>query len=187
MRTLACIGSKIVRRPGTGDFTVLAMSGTAQALTRSQPGQRELDLQVEGKLGVRVTFSVTGKISYTAVQGPHSILWKEPAAQVAPLTAKVHAYNKGRCTGSAKLRKISMGQFWTGYSCSFNPSLSASAPWGVGIGGWPSCWVIASEPDSAATRTGRARYSTSSIPALGSRRRPHGLPPRPTTLLWRVS
>jgi len=32
-----------------------------------------------------------------------------------------------------------MGQFWTGYSCSFNPSLSASAPWGVSVGGWPSC------------------------------------------------
>ena len=111
--------------------TVLAMSGTAQALTRSQPVNVSWTFKSK-ELGVCVTFSVTGKISYTAVQGPHSILWKDQQLKSPTLTAKVHAYNKGRCTGSAKLRKISMGQFWTGYSCSFNPSLSASAPWGVG-------------------------------------------------------
>jgi hypothetical protein len=118
--------------------TVLAMSGTAQALTRSQSFNVSWTFKSK-KLGVCVTFSVSGKISYTAVQGPHSVLWKDQELKSPTLTTKVHAYNKGRCTGSAKLRKISMGQFWTGYSCSFNPSLSASAPWGVSIGGWPSC------------------------------------------------
>ncbi len=114
------------------------MSGTAQALTRSQSFNVSWTFKSK-KLGVCVTFSVSGKISYTAVQGPHSMLWKDQKLKSPTLTAKVHAYNKGRCTGSAKLRKISMGQFWTGYSCSFNPSLSASAPCGVSIGGWPSC------------------------------------------------
>lgn len=32
-----------------------------------------------------------------------------------------------------------MTQLWPGWSCSFNPSLSASLPWGISFGGWPSC------------------------------------------------
>ncbi len=138
LRTTRVHWFKIVAVLALAISTVLAMSGTAQALTRSQPVNVSWTFKSK-KLGVCVTFSVTGKISYTAVQGPHSVLWKDQVLKSPTLTAKVHAYNKGRCTGSAKLRKISMGQFWTGYSCSFNPSLSASAPWGVGIGGWPSC------------------------------------------------
>jgi hypothetical protein len=94
---------------------------------RRRPGAFNVSWAFKSKkLQVCVTFSVSGKISYTAVQGPYSVLWKNQKLKSPTLTAKVHAYNKGRCTGSAKLRKISMGQFWTGYSCSFNPSLSAS-------------------------------------------------------------
>jgi len=32
-----------------------------------------------------------------------------------------------------------MTQLWSGWSCSFNPSISASLPWGISVGGWPSC------------------------------------------------
>ena len=32
-----------------------------------------------------------------------------------------------------------MGQHWSGYSCSFNPPISFSAPWGIGVSFWPGC------------------------------------------------
>jgi hypothetical protein len=32
-----------------------------------------------------------------------------------------------------------MRQAWTGFACSFNPSLGVSFPWGISFSGWPSC------------------------------------------------
>jgi hypothetical protein len=34
---------------------------------------------------------------------------------------------------------MEMGQDWTGYSCSFNPSISVSIRWVISVGFWPSC------------------------------------------------
>jgi hypothetical protein len=55
------------------------------------------------------------------------------------ITAKVYRRSKGRCTARATLTKIKLGQYWTGYSCSYNPSLSVSVPWAVSFAAWPSC------------------------------------------------
>src|SRR5262249_56321815 len=55
------------------------------------------------------------------------------------LTADVHTYGGGSCIGPSTVTKLSMTQYWTGYACSFNPSLSVSVPWGISFGGWPSC------------------------------------------------
>src|SRR5262249_8897257 len=55
------------------------------------------------------------------------------------ITAAVHDYADGSCTGPATLTKLTMGQFWAGHACSFNPSLSVSFPWGISFGAWPSC------------------------------------------------
>ena len=50
------------------------------------------------------------------------------------LTAKVHAYNKGRCTGSAKLRKISIGAVLDGIFVQLQPVPFRVRP--VGSGDW---------------------------------------------------
>jgi hypothetical protein len=34
---------------------------------------------------------------------------------------------------------MDMGQHWTGYACSYNPSISIGFPWAIGVGFWPSC------------------------------------------------
>jgi hypothetical protein len=98
------------------------------------------------KLHRCIKFRDKGTIHFTrqALPNPHdpppefkftSIKLTDPL-----LTATVTHYTKShKCTTRATLSKLSMGQHWTGYSCSFNPSLSASFPWGVSIGGWPNC------------------------------------------------
>jgi len=89
---------------------------------------------------VCVVFTVSGKITYTAVGGPHGVVeWRNQRLTDPTLIASVHAYGGGSCIGPSTLTRISMTQLWSGWSCSFNPSISASLPWGVSFGGWPDC------------------------------------------------
>jgi hypothetical protein len=92
-------------------------------------------------IGVCVAFELTGRIKYNAVTNGHSsVFWTDQTLSLPTIFAKVHAYKHGRCTDRrATVTKMDMGQYWTGYSCSFNPSLSVSLPWGISFGGWPSC------------------------------------------------
>ena len=96
----------------------------------------------DGSVQRCVTYTVTGGIKYdTQVEQPSgAIEWTDQRLSPQPtLEASVHAYAGGRCGGAAKLYTISMGQHWSGYSCSFNPSVFFSAPWGIGVSFWPSC------------------------------------------------
>ena len=96
----------------------------------------------DGPLRRCVTYTVSGSIKYnTQVLEPSGdIAWTNQRLSPQPtFKASVHAYDSGRCGGTAKLYRISMGQHWSGYSCSFNPSISFSAPWGIGVSFWPSC------------------------------------------------
>lgn len=89
-----------------------------------------------------VTYTVTGGIKYdTQVQQPSgAIVWTDQRLSPQPtFQARVYAYGGGQCGGPAKLYTVSMGQHWSGYSCSFNPSVSFAAPWGIGVSFWPSC------------------------------------------------
>jgi hypothetical protein len=43
---------------------------------------------------------------------------------------------------SASVTDLDMTQYWTGYACNFNPSISIGVGfpgWSVGVGGWPNC------------------------------------------------
>lgn len=87
-----------------------------------------------------------GTIAYTAVKHPNphdpppTITFKNIRLTDPVITASVtRLLSSGKCGSSARLSKLSLGQHWTGYACSFNPSLSVSFPWGVSIGGWPNC------------------------------------------------
>ena len=99
-------------------------------------------LRKDGTLGVCITYNGTGDIKYnTQVQEPSgAIEWTRQRLSPQPkFTARVRTYRHRQCGTTAKLYKITMSQHWTGLSCSFNPSISFSAPWGVGISFWPSC------------------------------------------------
>jgi hypothetical protein len=89
---------------------------------------------------VCVVFTVSGKITYTAVSGPRGVVeWRNQRLTNPTLVASVHSYDRGSCAGRSTLTRLSMTQLWSGWSCSFNPSVSASLPWGLSFGGWPSC------------------------------------------------
>ena len=96
----------------------------------------------DGSLRRCVTYTVTGGIKYdTQVQEPSGVIeWTKQRLSPQPtLAASVRAYDSGRCGGTAKLAEMSMGQHWSGYSCSFNPSRSFAAFWAIVVSFWPGC------------------------------------------------
>jgi hypothetical protein len=91
-------------------------------------------------------FTATGKITYslwakTIPPDGTSYIWTKQRLVDPTLQAKMRYYNPHTrgCGGPKNLTKELMAQRWTGYRCSFNPSLGFSAPWGVFISGWPTC------------------------------------------------
>lgn len=95
-------------------------------------------------IGICVTFTVTGSITYSVSYSPtgkfeFTYTWSKQKLNNPTLQAVIHGYNGGRCNKAAKATDMDMGQNWTGYECSFNPSLSFSLPWAVSFGFWPSC------------------------------------------------
>lgn len=97
-----------------------------------------------GLIDACVTLVASGNISYTFSVTSIKFLtlyhWDNQRLNVPKLTATIHSYHDGSCTKTVKkTTKMEMGQSWSGYSCSFNPSLSVGIPWAFGIGFWPSC------------------------------------------------
>jgi hypothetical protein len=95
-------------------------------------------------IGICVTFTASGNVTYTVSQstaGRYQLedIWTKQSLNNPTLKAVIHGYNGGRCNSAAKATGMDMGQDWTGYACSFNPSLSFSVPWAVSLGFWPSC------------------------------------------------
>ena len=95
-------------------------------------------------IGICVIFTATGKFTYSVSRGPGSkfgfkYTWAGQRLSNPTVEANVHAYAKGSCIGPATTTAMQLGEAWTGFSCSFNPSLGFSIPWGVSVGFWPSC------------------------------------------------
>jgi hypothetical protein len=92
-----------------------------------------------------VTYKAFGWIAYNVTHPPvgnggKETYWKNQRLFDPTLDAVAHAYDGGLCSGSVTLTSISLRQDWSGYACSFNPSLSFNYPWSVGISvSWPNC------------------------------------------------
>jgi hypothetical protein len=135
-------------------------SGIAQAAVQDSASSRveKAPKPVHAKVSYNVTWTfrsgilrrciklrARGTIHYTrqALPNPHDpppeIKFSSIKLTNPVLTASVTHYAKHRCTTRATLSKISIAQHWTGYSCTYNPSLSVSAPWGVSFSAWPNC------------------------------------------------
>jgi hypothetical protein len=65
--------------------------------------------------------------------------WSKQRIVDPELQAVVYSYNGKKCGSSATVSRIKIAQYWSGYSCSYNPSISFSLPWGISLGFWPSC------------------------------------------------
>jgi hypothetical protein len=95
-------------------------------------------------LGICVLFTVSGNFTYSVsgqAEGVHGFayIWSNQDLNDSTLTAVVRAYDRGACKGRATTTNMEMGQDWTGYSCSYNPSIAVSVPWAISVGFWPSC------------------------------------------------
>jgi hypothetical protein len=93
--------------------------------------------------GVCLGLTATGSISYTLQISPagHGVEydWTNIKVHSPKLAASVQTYGGGSCIGPATTTKVTIAQHWAGYSCGFDPAISAALPWGVGVSAWPSC------------------------------------------------
>jgi hypothetical protein len=94
-------------------------------------------------LKVCMFLKATGMLSYSLylVGGVKnwSYEWDKQKIHAPRLTAEIHDFANGSCAGPSTLTKLTLGQYWAGYSCSFNPQISISYPYGVSLSAWPSC------------------------------------------------
>jgi hypothetical protein len=97
------------------------------------------------QFGVCMDFEVSGTITYDTsvsfIKGIPDYHWTDVTLVKPVLTAKVYALKNGACSTTLvnKTTHMIMSQAWSGYGCSFNPSVSFGLPWAVGVGFWPSC------------------------------------------------
>jgi hypothetical protein len=126
------------------------MSASPQTTTSGTQSYSRSVTWKSSRLGVCVTFSISGNFSYTLTNWytiskfpVEQWTWSKIQLNSPTLIAKVHPYGGGSCSGTATVTSIYMDQHWSGYSCSYNPSISFGAgippSVSVGIGGWPTC------------------------------------------------
>jgi|HubBroStandDraft_1064217.scaffolds.fasta_scaffold07220_5 hypothetical protein len=94
-------------------------------------------------LPVCVKLTATGDITYTTTYTARgraaSVTWTDQ--KVNDPTLKVVTFNH-RCTKHRSVQRIVISQHWTGYECSFNPSISVDVSvtgLSVSVSAWPSC------------------------------------------------
>lgn len=92
------------------------------------------------KLGFCIEFTATGAIKYTTTEtvDGHSAQVTWTKQKLSAPTLKEVTFNI-RCKKHRVPAEVDMSQSWTGSSCSFNPSLGFSYPWGIALSGWPGC------------------------------------------------
>lgn len=91
---------------------------------------------------VRYRATVTKEVRSTTAGG--TVAWGYNVSNVRMSTNQVevntYVARSGKCTSTRKkYSKLTIQEKMRGYSCSFNPQLSVSIPWGISAGFWPSC------------------------------------------------
>lgn len=101
-------------------------------------------------LGVCARYNLSATMKFRSTYSPAQTTYPtKPAGYMVSnarlynpvLSVKTYSYSSsGGCSTTAKsVSKITFTQHWGGHACSFNPSVSVSVPWGVGVSFWPSC------------------------------------------------
>ena len=108
-------------------------------------------------------YTLSGRLKYRAKRyGPtaieHTIDWRlENVRIVAPtLSAQTYKYDPGSHACTTRPQRwvaADVEEHFAGFQCGWNPSISISAPWGVGLSFWPSC----SRKDAGVVTTHRGR------------------------------
>jgi hypothetical protein len=97
---------------------------------------------------VCIQYTQSATITYKAVRyGPtadHMVDYRINSTKVSKIkvTYKMVSYDSvdHHCTTrGVKWKRMVAAQHWSSYSCSWNPQIQVSVPWGIGVGFWPSC------------------------------------------------
>ncbi len=117
-------------RPATGKTLKIRYSHTWT--WKSHHLRLCVKLHVKGTITYKIKITTTFHAAFTN--------WIDQVVHDPTLEVSAYSLN---CTTRHKASRFSIRQHWTGFACSFNPSLEvgASAPAGVsvGISGWPTC------------------------------------------------
>jgi hypothetical protein len=98
---------------------------------------------------VCIKYTQTSTITYKAVRyGPtgvdHMVDYRINSIKVSKIKAtyKMVSYDSvdhACTTRGVKWKRMEVAQHWRAYSCTYNPQIQGSIPWGIGVGVWPSC------------------------------------------------
>ncbi|MEM7274244.1 MAG: hypothetical protein AAF547_14265 [Actinomycetota bacterium] len=83
---------------------------------------------------------VSGKITYSKYRSTRQARYTD--IKVSNPRVRVYTYDRSgsTCTWTRKtVGKVNVVHRWSGYTCSFDPSIGVSFPWGVGVSGWAGC------------------------------------------------
>ena len=123
-----------------------------------------------------VYITASGNITYTLSKnnggrGQTIDYWTNQKLNNPTLAISIVAMGRnGSCLRSAKVDAADLQQDWTGYGCSFNPSLGFSVPWGVGFSFWPSCGdrnQVGYESDPPGSYSSYHQYNSGSRASFG--------------------
>jgi hypothetical protein len=128
-----------------------------------------------------VYITASGNITYTLSKnnggrGQTIDYWTNQRLNNATLSISIVAMGRnGSCLRSAKVDGADLQQDWTGYGCSFNPSLGFSYPWGVSFSLWPSCGdrhQVGYESDPPGSYSSYHQYNSGSRASFGDYSQP---------------
>jgi hypothetical protein len=128
-----------------------------------------------------VYITASGSFSYTLSKnsggrGQTIDYWTKQKLHDPTISIRIIAMGaRARCLSSARVTTAQLQQDWTGYACSFNPSLGFTAPWGVSLSGWPSCGQrhqVGYETDPPGSHSSYHQYNSGSPASFGDWSRP---------------
>jgi hypothetical protein len=101
----------------------------------NSPIQRCVVYNVQGWIGYNETESIYGQEQYKNITLIQPALYADVYALYYPIPGVADC----NFSKSASVTDLAMTQYWSGYDCSFSPTISVQYPWGFGVGGWPDC------------------------------------------------
>lgn len=83
---------------------------------------------------------VSGTVTYDKYRSTRQVRYNN--IRVNNPKVRVYTYDRSgsTCTWTRKtIGKLRINHRWSGYACSFDPSIGVSFPWGISVEGWAGC------------------------------------------------
>ena len=119
-------------------ITMTTTTAQADTISKKYSVTKSWDAGVPGCVKVKLSGTIRYTSDFYVSGGGHFVTVKKNPRLVNP---KATLYNRTTCSsGKGKTAtKVTLKQFWYYHSCSANPSIGVSYPWGVGVSATPTC------------------------------------------------